>query len=387
VSDRYLRQARWLALGFAALLAVVTVMNAVYGAAHPLRTDFSDVYIQARVVLTVGWAHAYDPAALDQQRQLIRPEIWYRQNYPPLLILFILPFALLPLPLASWLWTAFVTAVLVVCWHVVTPAGRARERLAWLLVALALPPVMQAFRWQALLVGAVLGLALAWRVDRAGHQWTAGIILALAAVKPQLAFLLPVALLASGRWRTVVAGAATVLAMAAVAVAAIGTAGIGQWVDNIRTGLHDPMADLVEPYLGAATLIPRPYTYAFMAAVAAVVAVAAWRSRGAGVTVVYAVGLAGSQVAAPFIHPGDWAVTGLAVAILLAHTIWRWRRHVALASFVASLGVLGANGNPLGFVTLAWLVLLALDPIRSAAPALAQQEPGRPAVAPEPGSG
>jgi hypothetical protein len=68
VADRYLRRARWLALGFAALLAVVTVMNAVYGAAHPLRTDFSDVYIQARVVLTMGWAPAYDPAALEQQR-------------------------------------------------------------------------------------------------------------------------------------------------------------------------------------------------------------------------------------------------------------------------------------------------------------------------------
>jgi hypothetical protein len=369
------------------LLAFVTVLNAYYATSHPLHTDLAWAYIQARVVLTMGWAHAYDPAALEQQRQLIQPAVWYLPNYPPLLTVLILPFATLPLPIASWLWTGFISLVLVACWYLVTPAAPLRERLLWLLVALALPPVTQAFRWHALLAAAVLALTLAWRLDRGGHQWLAGIILAFAALKPQLAFLLPVALIASGRWRTVLSAAVVCLGLAATSVALLGPIATGQLVATVRTGLHSPMTDLVEPYLGLATLIPKPYMYEFIVAVAVVVAVAAWRSRRAGVTVAYAVGLAGSQVATPFIHPGDWAVTGLAVAILLAYTGWRWRRQVALASFVAALAVLGANGNPLGFVTLAWLVVLVLDPIRSRAPAPAETEPARPVVAQEPASG
>jgi hypothetical protein len=374
VRDRYLRLVRWLAFGAAGLLAVVVALNA---AANPLHTDFAWAYIQARVVLTMGWAHAYDPAALEQQRQLIQPVIWYEPPYPPLLTVLILPFATLPLGIASWLWTGFMTVVLLVCWHVLTPAGRVRERTLWLLVAISLPPVMQVFRWQGMLTGAVLALALAWRADRDGHQWLAGMIVAVAALKPQLAFLLPVALLAFGRWRTVVAGGATLLAMVAVGLVAIGPAAIGQWLDNIRTGWRDPLSDAVLPFFGLATLFPKPYLYAFMAAVAAMVAVATWRSRRAGVTVAYAVGLAGSQVATPFIHPHDWVVTGLAVAMLLAHTGWRWRRHVAFASYVAGLAVLAVIGIPLGLVTLAWLLLLALDPIRAPALAATEEEPLR----------
>jgi hypothetical protein len=369
---------------------VLSAAVALNAAANPLLTDFSDAYVQARVVLTLGWAHAYDPIALEQQRKLIQPDIWYPQNYPPLMTLFILPFALLPLPLASWLWTGFMAVVLLVCWHLVTPAGTTRQRLLWLLVALSLPPVIYAFRWQVLFGGAVLALALAWRLDRAGHPWLAGIALAFAALKPQLAFLLPVALLASGRWRTLVGGGVTVLAMVVVAVSTIGPAAIGQWLDNIRNGLHDPVSDSVQPFFGVATLFPKPYVYMFMAAVSGVVAVAAWRNRRSGVTVTLAVGLAASQVATPFIHPPDWAVTWLAVAMLLGHTGWRWRRHVALASYVAGLTVLAFIGIPLGLMTLGWLLLLALDPIRSTAPAPTPEEiePVMPLEpAPEPASG
>lgn len=364
--------ARWGALSAAALVAVVVTTNA---AAHPLQTDFSDAYIQARVVLTMGWAHAYDSAALEQQRQLVQPTIWFTQNYPPLMTLFIIPFALLPLPVASWLWTGFVIAVVLVCWHLLTPAGRLRDRVLWLLVALSLPPVIHALRWQALFAGAVLALVLAWRLDRAGHQWLAGMVLAVAALKPQLAFLLPMALLASGRWRTVVAGGATLLVMTALALIVVGPTALGQWLDNVQAGLQDPMRDAVLPFFGLATLLPKPYVYLFIAAVAVLVAVAAWRSRESGVTVAYLAGLAASQVAAPFMHPADWVVTWLAVAMLLAHTGWRWRRHVAFASYVAGLAVLAINGIPLGLVTLAWLLLLALDPIRWAAPEPAQVEP------------
>src|SRR5205823_10538220 len=52
--------------------------------------------------------------------------------------------------------------------------------------------------------------------------WLAGILIGLLAIKPHLALLFPVALIAAGRWRTIAAAAATVAAMIGASLLAFG---------------------------------------------------------------------------------------------------------------------------------------------------------------------
>jgi hypothetical protein len=53
--------------------------------------------------------------------------------------------------------------------------------------------------------------------------WLAGVLIGLLAYKPQFGVLIPIALLAGGRWRTMGAAAATVAALAAVSFALLGS--------------------------------------------------------------------------------------------------------------------------------------------------------------------
>src|SRR5256714_14081974 len=92
-------------------------------------------------------------------------------------------------------------------------------------IALALPLVAFSLLLGqvVMLVGATL--ALVWWCLRRGSPVLAGIVLSLVAVKPQLAFLVPLGLLAGLHVRAVVAWASASAALALLTVAAVGTGG------------------------------------------------------------------------------------------------------------------------------------------------------------------
>src|SRR5207237_9610377 len=83
-----------------------------------------------------------------------------------------------------------------------------------------------------MLLGAVL--ALTWWCLRRGSPVLAGVILSLIVVKPQLAFLVPLALLAGLHFRAVIAWASATAAIGLVTVAAVGTSGIGAYVNRLQ---------------------------------------------------------------------------------------------------------------------------------------------------------
>jgi len=92
-----------------------------------------------------------------------------------------------------------------------------------LLVAAAFPAVFvnighgqNAFFTAALLGGALL------QMERA-RPWAAGVLIGLLAYKPQFGVLIPVALIAGGRWPTIMAAAATVAALVAISFAVLGS--------------------------------------------------------------------------------------------------------------------------------------------------------------------
>src|SRR5204863_3126413 len=122
--------------------------------------------------------------------------------YPPTFLLAVTPLGLLPYPAAlaafvpgtAALWAALVRRIL-------------PDRRAWIVAAAAPAGLITLLDGQnALLTGALAGFALLW-LDR--RPILAGVLIGLLAIKPHLAVLFPLALLAEARWRTIAAAAAT----------------------------------------------------------------------------------------------------------------------------------------------------------------------------------
>jgi alpha-1,2-mannosyltransferase len=200
----------------AALLA--TAHGIVDVAGRPLGTDFANVYAAGKLAGAGEPALAYDwPAHHAMQTRISgREDIpYYGWHYPPAFLLVAAALAALPYLGALFVYqAATLAAYLAVVRRI---AGRSE---AWLL-ALAFPAVFinvthghNGFITAALLGGALLVL------DR--RPLLAGALLGCLAYKPQFGLLVPLVLAATGRWRTIGAAAATVLAIAGLTWALFG---------------------------------------------------------------------------------------------------------------------------------------------------------------------
>ena len=98
---------------------------------------------------------------------------------------------------------------------------RKRDRPVWLLLAVAYPAVFVnlGHGHNGFLTAALMGGALV-HLDR--RPWLAGILFGLLAYKPQFGLMIPLVLVVTGRWRTIAAAAATVLALAAATTLVFG---------------------------------------------------------------------------------------------------------------------------------------------------------------------
>jgi Glycosyltransferase family 87 len=181
-----------------------------------------------RFALTHPLGDLYDDAALHafQSTQLgeaMRGGDATYYYYPPPFALLLAPLSLLPSTLT---YLVLQTATLALYAAAVVPGGSARLRATMLalmpVTSLALIAGQNGFLSGALLVG---GMRLSGTRPVLG-----GILLGLLTYKPQLGLLVPVALAASGRWRTIGAAAATATAMVAgTCIIAGGDSWIAWW--------------------------------------------------------------------------------------------------------------------------------------------------------------
>lgn len=185
----------------------------------PIGTDFTSFWTASRIALSGHPQAAYDIAThhAAQTRLFGREVSYYAFFYPPIFLLICLPLATLPYLASLAAWLAATGAA-----YAKVARGFLGERGGWVAV-LAFPAVLinlghgqNAFLSAALFGGAVL----IW--DR--RPILAGLLLGCLAYKPQLGLLIPVALLAAGRWRTIAGAASSVVGLAAVSVAVFGTA-------------------------------------------------------------------------------------------------------------------------------------------------------------------
>lgn len=333
-----IRKAEWLepgrVRGYLLLLALVNAGAVVYLLATQkggvdvngflIGTDFISFWTSGRMLL--AGANVYDTAAhVAVQREFYAmPGEYTAFFYPPNFLPFVWPLGLLPYfpALAAWLavtGAAFLAAVR--AWF----RELGLKGPAVVLVA-AFPPVFvtlthgqTSFLMAALLGG---GLLLVGR-----RPWLAGILIGLATIKPQFGLLVPLALLASGQWRTIAGAGAAALALAALAAAAFGPQVWADWLAITRTastataGGNIGFAKMVSVFAGLSLVgVPAAAAMAVQVAtslaLAASVVVAGWRR--AFTPGLAALVLAGAPLATPFVLDYDMVLTAFPLAFLFA---------------------------------------------------------------------
>ena len=291
--------------------------------------DFAAFWAAGRAVLGGHASAAYDWASL---RGLLEAS-FHRSlphglpiYYPPPYLLMIAPLGALGYGFALAGWVAAGLGAYLIA------ARLAGRRLALVAVALGAPGVLACVMvgqnglfTAALLMG---GLALSGR-----RPWLAGVLLGLMVIKPQLALVAPIALIAGGRWRTLTAAALTAalaLALSGLALgwevfpAFIAAASRAQASFASHGWLSWSKVQTVYGTLRAAGA-PAGLAVAGHAAVAAVAAAAVadcWR-RGAPEALAISAAGAAVLLLTPYAFASDAAVLGLALAFLLADAAGR----------------------------------------------------------------
>jgi hypothetical protein len=357
---------RWRNLGTAAA-APAALLFAGYDvyrwidayASDHFHNDFTFYYAAAQIGLTHGWANIYDLAL--QQAQLaalgsgIKIAELARYISPPPVAWLAVPFTLLPYGPAYWAWSVLLLVALALTWMWAAPeVGRAR--VIFLIAAVGWLPVIYGLQLgqPGLLVAA--GVAGSYALLRTNRPLLAGIALGALALKPQLAFLLPLALLAIRRYRAFAGSVIALGGLALLSVVALGPSGISAYVDRLNFASGVPVnRELTLGYRPAEILI------------AAWTMLIVYRLRTRGFEWVYACALVGGMLSTPYVHLDDLAMLGLAAWLVLRTEVPAWTWPFILAGVVAIEGVPIWGPLPVLAVEVAALALLSLPAVRSRA--------------------
>ena len=341
------------ALGVSVVLAIIDLQWSYtlhYKLAQP---DFYVYYLAAQLGRAHGWAAIYDPAVfLPPVTAAVGKPLPYLN--PPELAWLVTPLSLLPYPLATWIWTGVLAAAFALVWYLAAP-GRGLTRLIHGLGAAVLLPVFVGVLFgqvSLLVVGAV---ALTWLLLARERPRLAGLALSALILKPQLAFLVPLALLVAGYGRVFLAWLAVSAPLAVITLLATGTAVFHQISQSLQTvrGVPGPIQSSLLRQL------PVPVAVIAIALVLGASGFILWRGRGSGPSCPIAVGLIASVLVTPYVNFYDLSALVLAAWLILRTNPPRWQQAVTLGMYAP---LYGAPIWPL--VTLAclcgWLVALAV---------------------------
>ncbi len=193
----------------AILIAVIKLSS------QPLFIDFFTMWTGGRMSWT-ELHHIYDMARVDQaQAWLLGADAHDRPfPYPPTTLLVFAPLGLLPIWVASALWMIPIVAAF--SWAAISLVPRERW-LAAALILLAPPTVWAAISGQCVFLTGALAICGVRSLER--RPVLAGILLGLAAAfKPTVLLMAPVAMMAGGHWRSLIAAGLAGLAMMALSV-------------------------------------------------------------------------------------------------------------------------------------------------------------------------
>ena len=361
-----------LVAGWAALYDVVIWV--ILFIRQPIHPDFRIFYVAAEAGLRYGWASIYDLSTL----RALSSSFPASQNYinpalpfinPPVFAWLIAPLTALPLPVAYAIWCTVSLAALIWAWHLAAPYTGLRK-LVFLLAALALWPVLDAFFFGQPTLVIVGLLATSWWLCSNDRPLAAGAALALAtALKPHTVILVPLALLVSGRYRPFLSWAGVCSLLAIACVIALGPAGLNNALQTLKYGQTDTgQAHYTLAYVVGSGLV----SYALEGFQGVAALVIAWRRR-ADLNIVFALGILGSLVFAFHLHQYDYVALILAVWLVLRTGPPIWHRLWLLLGVVPMLAISLGNPLPQLLWDFGWLVILALAAFKPAGASLSHK--------------
>jgi len=331
----------------------------------PIGTDFSNVYAAGTLIWQGRPAEAYEPERQRAAEKAVfggREVPFYGWLYPP--FFFAVAFLVASLPyawgLAIWLAASF--AAYLAAMRAIVP------RPETLLIAAAFPAVFIniGHGQNGFLTAALLGGALHW-LDR--RPWLAGVLIGLLAYKPQFGVLIPVALLAGGRWNTIGAAAATVAALVAVSFVTLGGGVWHAFADSMtftQTVVLEPGGIGWEKIQSAFSAMRMwgagvHSAYAMQIALALMLAASlAWLWQSNALFELKASALAtASLLATPYVLDYDLVVLAVAIVFFVRHGMNRGFHDYEISLLAAawfmpllSRAVAGVTGIPLGLLVL-----------------------------------
>jgi len=271
---------------------------------YAVRNDFRLAYAAALVGLRDGYGRLYDLSAQREAILSLGPK-FNPQPFisPPPLAWLVTPLTVLPFTAALVVWSLLLIAALLWTWHLLAP-GDGLSKAAHLLLWIGVFPV--AF---GVMVGqpgalAAAAVATAWWLIRSERSVLAGLALSLVILKPQLALLVPVALLVAGYRKTFVSWLVASVVIGVVAVALLGADGVARYRD-VLAQTQTAAWDITRRYSISGPLGLGWSLRAAELAVLAVTVVAAWRQRNSPELVI-AAGIVGSLLFTPYLGFQDF---------------------------------------------------------------------------------
>jgi hypothetical protein len=333
----------------------------------PIPADFQPYFGAARIGLEHGWSHIYNLALQRIEFYRVNPQtrVFDAQSIfvtPPPMAWIIAPLAAtLPYSVAYWVFVTVLAIAYAAAGWSLTP-GSPVARAAIVLAGATTYPVLICLGMGqvALLVG--VAMVVSWALLRRGHWVAAGLVLSALVLKPQVGYLVPLALIAWGAWRPAAVAAASAALIAVAAVISLGSTGMSEFSQAISIENHNLDNQIWTPAIffgpGAAA-----YAVEAAAAVAALVIAFLARRRSDPGTAIVA-GLVGSLVAAPYHHGADsfclvaafWIALSLKPSRLLAV----WLGLGAVAAFLEP----PTGPRPLLVFAMGWLLIQLYTEIR-----------------------
>ena len=339
---------RWRNLGVAAgaatagLFALFDLYQwAVAYASDRFHNDFTFYYAAAKIGLTHGWPSIYDlrlqQAELDAMGSGITIAQLARYISPPPVAWSALPLTAFPYPVAYWTWSVLLLAALGLAWYLAAP-GASRLRIVYLAAAIGWLPVIYGLQLGQPGMFVAAGVAGSYALLRAGKPVWAGVALGVLALKPQLAVLVPLALLAARQDRAFLGSLLSLGVLAAASAIALGGDGISTYLSRLTFASSVP----VNRELTLATLFGGgTATRAAQAIIALGSLALVYRLRHRGPEWIYIPALVGGMLATPYLHLDDLAMLGLAGWLCLRTSNPRWTWVYVLAA------VLAVEGEPI----------------------------------------
>jgi hypothetical protein len=332
---------------------------------QPIGTDFSNVYAAGRLIWQGRAAEAYQPALQHAAEQAVfdgREVPFYGWHYPPFFFAVAFLVAAFPYAWGLAIWLAASLAGYLAAMRAILP------RPETLLIASAFPAVFVniGHGQNGFLTAALLGGALQLIGRR---PWLAGILIGCLAYKPQFGVLIPIALVAGGRWRSIGAAAATVAALLALSFVTLGGdiwhafAGSMNFTQTVVLEQGGTGWQKIQSAFSAARMWGAGVHTAYAVQITLALLLAAtiawlWRSDAAFELKASALAT-GSLLATPYVLDYDLVVLAVAIAFFARHGLSRGFRDYEVSLLAAawivpllSRSVAGVSGIPLGLIVL-----------------------------------